>query len=145
MLIPKDATVVIPTFLGRLSYEEGDTYNPDRYLNHPRLAMDYAASSDYEKRDHYAYGAGRRICAGIHLAERTQWRIFAKLLWAFTIEPGVDERTGEVVELDTEAYDDNFAPWPIPFKLNFVPRSQKHVEIIQKEFQDVRPYLESWN
>jgi cytochrome P450 len=60
--------------LSHSQYDNPEVYNPDRYLNHPGLAMEYASSSDYQNRDHYTYGAGRRICAGIHLAERMQWR-----------------------------------------------------------------------
>ena len=65
MLIPKDAMVTIPAYvLGRLRYEDSDTYNHDRYINHSRLAADYATSPDYENRDHYAYGACHNSLSG---------------------------------------------------------------------------------
>lgn len=74
MLIPKDSTVILPTWGIHLSesmgYEKPEQYNPDRFLGFPKLADSYAGSPDYAKRDHYGYGAGRRICPGIHLAER---------------------------------------------------------------------------
>jgi cytochrome P450 len=120
------------------------SYNPDRYLDHPGLATEYAASSDYENRDHYTYGAGRRICAGIHLAERTQWRILARLLWAFRIEHAVDERTGEKIEIDTEAYEEKLITGPKPFRVQFVPRSQQHVRVIEKELEAVGELLKRW-
>ena len=59
-------------------------------------------------------------------------------------EPSRDETIGEVVDIDTEAYDDKIAPWPMPFKLMFIPRSRKHAEVVQKGLEDVRAYLKSW-
>lgn len=54
MLIPKDSTVVIPAYAIHRSdkfYEDPDQFKPQRYLDHPRLANDYAGSPDYENRD----------------------------------------------------------------------------------------------
>jgi len=35
----------------RFGYDDPDAFNPDRYLNHPRLANDYAGSPDFNNRD----------------------------------------------------------------------------------------------
>lgn len=55
MLIPKDATVVIPSYAihrsEKFNYKTPDEFNPQRYLNHPRLASDYAGSPDFNNRD----------------------------------------------------------------------------------------------
>jgi cytochrome P450 len=130
--------------LSHSAYDNPDIYNPDRYLKHPGLAMEYAASSDYENRDHYTYGAGRRICAGIHLAERTQWRMLARLLWAFRIEHAVDEITGEKITIDTEAYEEKLITGPKPFRARFIPRSQEHARVIKRELQAVSEVLKKW-
>lgn len=130
--------------LSHSQYDIPDAYNPDRYLNHPGLATEYASSSDYEKRDHYTYGAGRRICAGIHLAERTQWRMLARLLWAFRIEHAVEEKTGEKVEIDTEAYEEKLITGPKPFRVQFIPRSQEHVRVIERDLEAVSDLLNKW-
>ena len=147
-LIPKDATIIIPPYpLHRNLYENPEEYDPDRYIHHPRLAMDYAGSPDYMNRDHYTYGAGKRICPGIHLAERTQWRITARLIWAFNIEPGLDEATGLPIELDTsdDAFEEGLLAHAKPYKVRFLPRSEKHVEIIRKEYRNIESFLEKWN
>jgi cytochrome P450 len=144
MLIPKDATVFFPPHtLHHFGYTNPRIYNPDRFTDHPRLAMDYAGSSNYQNRDHYAYGGGRRICVGIHLAERTQWRITAKLLWAFRILPALDE-DGKEIKLDIGAYTDGLVTEPMPYRVRFVPRSERHVEVINKDFEDVREFLAQW-
>jgi cytochrome P450 len=53
MFIPKDTTVFIATWaIHHLDsiYEDSDKFNPDRYLDHPKLANDYAGASDYSMR-----------------------------------------------------------------------------------------------
>lgn len=84
MHIPKDSEVIINVWA--LHYDEKkwkspEHFIPERYQDYPELAPFYAASS--EKRDHVGYGASRRICPGIHLAERNLFIGAAKLLWAF--------------------------------------------------------------
>ena len=37
---------------------------PERFESYPALASTYAASGKWDERDHYGYGAGRRICPG---------------------------------------------------------------------------------
>ena len=55
MFIPKMSTIFIPIWAinhsEELGFKEPETYNPDRYLNHPKLANDYAGSADYNNRD----------------------------------------------------------------------------------------------
>lgn len=39
------------------------------------MANEYASSLEYLGRDRFSYGAGRRVCPGVQLAERNMWRI----------------------------------------------------------------------
>ena len=167
MLIPKDSTVFLPIWA--VHHAEGQGYNdsygfnPDRYIDHHKLANDYAGSADYSQRgksrsltitrsiltrrrnqDHYGYGAGRRMCPGVHLAERNQWRIVAKLLWAFEILEPTDPTTGKTMPLDVDAYSNGLLHAPLPFKVTFKPRSRAHVETISRAFkgamEDLKPF-----
>ena len=61
-----------------------DTFDPDNYKGVTALAPELATAADYERRDHYGYGSGRRLCPGIHLAERNLFLGVAKLLQAKT-------------------------------------------------------------
>jgi len=102
MLIPKDTTLFIPTWALHHSasiYSDPESFNPVRYAHHEKLANDYAGSGDWASRDHYNYGAGRRICPGIYLAERNMWRIASKLLWAFEFSEPIDPKTRKVKHL----------------------------------------------
>jgi len=134
--IPKGTSIFLATWAIHHTediYKGEDEFNPDRYLGYTRLANDYAGSPDWANRDHYGYGAGRRICPGIHLAERNMWRIAAKLLWAFEFSPAMDPETNEPIPIDTHAYTPGTAQFPLPFKVHIKPRSEEHIRQIRRE------------
>lgn len=143
MFIPKGTTLFIPTWALHHTdslYADSERFYPERYLGFEKLANDYAQSPDYEHRDHYNYGAGRRICPGMHLAERNMWRIAAKLLWAYEFAEPLDEQ-GNVIHLDPDAYNPGILQAPLPFKVRIKPRSAKHVAVIRKERADASAQL----
>ncbi|KAK2007388.1 cytochrome P450 2D18 [Colletotrichum eremochloae] len=148
-LIPAGSTVFIPAYgLNHQpdSFSEPEAYNPDRYLPVAhKLASELAASPNYSERDHYSYGAGRRLCPGVHMAERTQWRLIAQILWAFRIERAIGE-DGTVIEPDTSyaAYDDGFLSSPKEYRVRFVPRSEKHAEVVRREFREIEGFLKQY-
>lgn len=119
-------------------FEKPDTFNPGRYLHMTGLADEYAHAADPEARDHYAYGVGRRLCPGIHLAERTIFVITAKLLWAFDFQPKLDAN-GNRVKLDTSTtggYADGLTVGPIPFECDIKVRSEQKRAAILREFSE---------
>ncbi|KAF3016326.1 hypothetical protein E8E15_004453 [Penicillium rubens] len=87
-LIPQGSSIVLNVWgmhHDSERWQEPEHFQPERFADFPALASAYAAS---ERRDHLGYGAGRRICPGIHLAERNLIIGVAKLLWAFEfVEP----------------------------------------------------------
>jgi len=141
MLIPKNATVFVPVYaLHHTYYPDPETYNPDRFLDQPELSVDYVASKN---RDHYAFGAGRRVYAGIHLAERTLWRTIAQILWGFNIEQAVEEN-GDKIDLDEDAYTETLSWPPDPFQVRFIPRSEKHARVMRDASSEAEEYLGQW-
>lgn len=143
--------VILPTYALHHSEElfgkDHDDFNPDRYKGFDRLANDYAGSPDYEGRDHYGYGAGRRICPGIHLAERNMWRIAAKLLWAFEFSAPVDETTGKPIPLDTSlnAYTSGILIAPKKFRVTIKPRSEAHVAKIRRDKLQALEFMQQYD
>ncbi|OIW32566.1 cytochrome P450 [Coniochaeta ligniaria NRRL 30616] len=147
MFIPKDTTVFIPTWAlhhDQDIFEDPERFHPERYLSHPKLANDYAGSPEWAKRDHYNYGAGRRICPGIHLAERNMWRIAAKLLWAFEFSEPVDPTTGKVQHLDPDAYNPGILQAPLPYKVQIKVRSQAHADTIKREHEAALEFMKQY-
>jgi hypothetical protein len=94
---------------------------------------------------HYGYGAGRRLCPGIHLAERNMWRIAAKLLWAYEISEPIDPVTRKNIPLDANKYNPGILQAPLPFKVTIKPRSKQHVATIRRELEGSLEFLKEWN
>lgn len=138
MKLPKGTSVIIniwgihhdPT-----RHPNPGEFNPHRYQGQTRLAPVYANASDHEKRDHFGYGIGRRICPGIHLAERALWLATARILWAFKIQPKLDA-AGKPIPIDVEpttGYRDGFLNQCFPFEVDIKVRSEKRLEAILAE------------
>lgn len=75
----------------------------------------FSVTQNYEKRPHNTFGAGRRICPGSHVAERTLFVTMARLLWAFEFHPKRDAE-GKVVPIDRNAMTPGLIVGPMPFE-----------------------------
>lgn len=105
---------------------------PERYLNRPLSAADYINATDPYERDHFTYGAGRRVCPGVHVAERSLFINVSRVLWGFNIakKKGPD---GKLME-PTQEMVKGFFSVPIPFECEITPRSEKHAKLMREEF-----------
>ncbi|CVK96639.1 related to O-methylsterigmatocystin oxidoreductase [Fusarium mangiferae] len=137
--IPKNTVVCLSQYV--LHFDEtrwedgGKRFDPSRYLDYPHKAGVYAASGDVKSRDHFDFGAGRRICPGMHLAENSLFITLAKILWAFRIEPGRGPDGESLpVDLSDEAYEPGINTLPKPFKARFVPRNETRAQVLRKEW-----------
>jgi cytochrome P450 len=118
-------------------FSEPAKFNPSRYKGKTRPAAEYAAAPDHTNRDHYIYGAGRRICPGIHLAEREMFVGTAKLVWAFEFQQKRDHQ-GRPIPIDTDpvsGYTEGFLVCPKDFACSIKPRSARRAETIVREFE----------
>ncbi|KPM40123.1 hypothetical protein AK830_g6429 [Neonectria ditissima] len=142
MFIPKNTAVSINQYA--LHFDAGkwtdpERFDPSRYLDYPHKAGVYAASGDAQSRDHFDFGAGRRICPGMHLAENSLFITLAKILWAFKIEPPVDGQGNEMpVDLTDAAYEEGVNTLPKPFKARFVPRNERRAEVLRTEWREAQ-------
>ena len=140
MTIPKDTTVIINTWglhHDPARHPNPDVFEPERFRGRIALAPEYAASADYENRDHYGYGSGRRICPGIHLAERNLFLGMAKLIWAFNFKEKKDAQ-GRIIDIDIDArtgYTEGFLHCPKDFEADIQPRSETRRDTIMREFE----------
>ncbi|KNG87439.1 hypothetical protein ANOM_004280 [Aspergillus nomiae NRRL 13137] len=87
--IPKDARLHLNAWA--ISHDPKRHENPDRfwaerYADDHTTTMQSINSSDVTKRDHFAFGAGRRICPGYHVAERSLAIAMMRILWAFEVK-----------------------------------------------------------
>ncbi|KAK1846604.1 cytochrome p450 [Colletotrichum chrysophilum] len=128
MLIPAGTTII-----GNLwaihrnprDYPNPDEVRPERFLDEAQRRPNPS------KRGIFTFGWGRRVCSGQPLAEQGVWFTMVELLWAFRMR-SVDDQ-GNDKKLDIFAFNNSPAPRPLPFNVEFTPRSEKIEEIIRQE------------
>ncbi|KAH8807119.1 putative cytochrome P450 oxidoreductase [Xylogone sp. PMI_703] len=123
-------------------YPEPRRFNPDRFKDYVQNAAESASNPDASKRDHFTFGAGRRICPGIHVAERSLFLGISRLLWAFDITSTTDT-TGKQLLPDQDHLTQGFVCMPEPFKCRIVARSAARARIIEEEWEEAQKQLNS--
>jgi cytochrome P450 len=138
MFIPKGATIVLNVWgihHDPNTYPDPERFEPSRFESFPSLAPAYTATGEWDKRDHYGYGAGRRICPGIHLAERNLFIGVAKLLWAFEFTQPV----GSYSDIDPESgTSQGFLHCPKEYGCGIRLRDPEKRETIEREFREAQ-------
>ncbi|KAJ9501497.1 hypothetical protein H2202_003291 [Exophiala xenobiotica] len=141
--IPRGAAVIHNVYsinMDPARYPDPRRFEPDRYKDDFQNAADAATASDVSKRDHFTFGAGRRLCQGIHVAERSLFLGIARLAWAFDVNPATDS-DGKPIIPDTDSYTSGFVVMPTPFKARLTPRSEKRAEIVRVEWKQAEEEL----
>lgn len=141
MALPKGSTVILNVWglhHDSIRFPNPDEFDPERFAGRTLLSPVYASAADYESRDHYSYGSGRRICPGIHLAERNLFLGMAKLLWAFEFSESKDEHENPIpLNVDPKtAYSEGFLHCPKPFDCEIRLRSDERGLTIAREFAE---------
>ena len=138
MFLPKGSTVVLNVWAMHHDVEtwkDPEHFIPERYESYRSLASHYAASGQWNERDHYGYGAGRRICPGIHLAERNLFIGVAKLLWAFKFEV----KKGQSINTSAETgLSQGFLHCVKEYGSSITLRSEAKRETILREFEEAQ-------
>lgn len=144
MSIPSNSTVIINVWAlhnDERRWKSPDHFVPERYEHYPALAPVYAASKDFDKRDHLGYGASRRICPGIHLAERNLFIATAKLLWAFDISAGPEAAIDASAETGSSQ---GFMHCVKDYNCRIQVRSEQRRFTIEKELEEAQGVFESY-
>ncbi|KAJ6147152.1 phenylacetate hydroxylase pahA-Penicillium chrysogenum [Penicillium chrysogenum] len=100
-------------------FKDADKFIPERYLE----------ASEGAGTPHYAYGAGSRMCAGSHLANRELFTAFIRLITAFNMHTAKETADRPILN----AIECNLIPTalttePKPFKVGFSARDPKKLE-----------------
>lgn len=142
--IPKGA-IIIPNAwaiqMDEKRHPEPRRFEPARYLGDNTTAHESAILPDPRQRDHFTFGAGRRLCLGIDVADTSMFLAIARMLWAFDFAKAKDGN-GNEVSPDPEAFTAGLAAGPVDFPADITPRSEKHAEILKMEWESAQTKLD---
>ena len=113
-----------------------------RYIDDQQTSIDAANNPDATKRDHFVFGAGRRRCQGMHIADRSMFLAISRLLWAFDFQRPVDPVTHKEIVPHMDDLVEGFLAIPEPFKANIVPRSAEKAQCVRDEWKQVSQLLD---
>ena len=140
--IPAGAGVVLNTYgihMDPVRYPNPRTFDPDRFANDTLSAYDSLNVADVSKRDHFTFGAGRRACPGMHIAERSLFLGISRMLWAFDFLPALDAEGKEMMP-DIEKLTPGLVASPVAFQARITPREGR-AEVIRREWKEAKEEL----
>ncbi|KAJ7486314.1 cytochrome P450 [Mycena galericulata] len=105
------------------TYPDPHAFKPERFL------LDGKHNPAVKDPDCAAFGFGRRICPGRHMARSSIWFTVVSILATFNIDKALDE-AGRTIE-PTFEYLSAIVSAPLPFKCSITPRSKEAVALIQ--------------
>ncbi|KAJ4309594.1 hypothetical protein N0V94_008858 [Neodidymelliopsis sp. IMI 364377] len=106
---------------------------PERYEGDLTTSEQSKNSANVKDRDHFAFGSGRRVCPGYHVAERSLAIAIMRLVWAFEIVPAPNAK----LPLDSRDYPGEMPGNPgehMPVMLRV--RSEEKRRVINREFEN---------
>jgi len=117
-------------------------FDPSRYAEDFQTASEAASNPDATKRDQFVFGAGRRVCQGMHIAERSLFLGISRMLWGFNFEKATDG-DGKEITPDINKLTEGLFVMPQPFPAKITPRSEKHAARIRQEWTDSQTLLDA--
>ncbi|RKL26376.1 hypothetical protein BFJ72_g13772 [Fusarium proliferatum] len=149
--IPKNCVVRVNHWMMHSNderYANPEKFDPERFIDHTQSAAASANAVDTSGRDHFSYGGGKRICPGIHLAERSLFMMTSRMLQTFKFGRPLDPKSGTPRELTVEDIGVSTSLIMTPgsdFDVSFEPRSEKIEQLLESEWlEKVAHQGESW-
>lgn len=91
-----------------------EVFNVERFLDDSEIGT-----------PHYAYGAGSRMCAGSHLANRELYTAFIRLITGFQLFPAKDAADAPIMDaIECNAIPTSLTTDPKPHKIGLKPRNE---------------------
>ncbi|KAF4219077.1 hypothetical protein CNMCM5878_003932 [Aspergillus fumigatiaffinis] len=118
-------------------YPEPDRFIPERWQGQLETSRDGTVRWRTPLTN---WGAGRRICPGQHVAERSILLVTALLLWGFNIEKARG-RNGNEIPIDVGRFLPGIAARPSPFQASITPRSAGHARRMRDEWAEAMEAL----
>ncbi|KAH8556200.1 cytochrome P450 [Umbelopsis sp. PMI_123] len=125
-VIPAKATVVINAYSIHRDpnrYDEPNKFDPTRHMDYVKGNSGRRFKQNVDDRPHLAFSTGRRVCVGIHLAERSLYMATAALVACYRFEGSVDVSRSKGNVSTTYS--------PIHYHVRLVPRHDAIHKLIQ--------------
>jgi len=116
-------------------------FDPTRYINDDQTAAEAASNPIASKRDHFVFGAGRRLCQGMHIAERSLFLAISRLLWTFDLRTARNADGDEIVP-DAADLTEGLMIQPKPFPASIVPRNSDKAQMVKDEWEKMEELLD---
>ncbi|KAK4555386.1 hypothetical protein LTR86_007683 [Recurvomyces mirabilis] len=116
-------------------YPDADSFRPERWLEPSWPTFKEPLTTHPNLQNFSAFGFGRRICAGQHIAERSLYIEIAKIAWCCHISQ-VENETGIPIPPPDYDYVAGFNTHPKDFMFNLKARPGR-IEVIEREYQTV--------
>ncbi|KAI9431005.1 cytochrome P450 [Lactarius psammicola] len=104
-------------------FPDQETFKPGRFLNEDGIFRDDPTIS-------FAFGAGKRICPGRHLAEATLFIVTASVFSVFNVTKAKDEN-GHETPVTPAMQNDAVASHPVKFECAINPRDKVAEDLIK--------------
>ncbi|KAI5922679.1 cytochrome P450 [Camillea tinctor] len=117
-------------------------FDPTRWAHDSQTSVEAATNRDATKRDHFVFGAGRRLCQGMHIADRSMFLGISRLLWAFDFKQPIDPSTGQEIIPDMNDLSEGLFVQPNPFEVVITPRSEHKAECVRNEWKNMTELLD---
>ncbi|KII83911.1 hypothetical protein PLICRDRAFT_118622 [Plicaturopsis crispa FD-325 SS-3] len=143
VLYPKDAVLFINTwaiFHDERYYDRPHEFIPERFLKHP-LGIKDESTDDPARRQNMLFGGGRRVCPGIAFAKTSLEINVPNFIWAFEFSPEIDAATGKPIPPNINNFASGITATPGRFKCTIKPRSQNHLDVIERQFAKAAEFL----
>jgi hypothetical protein len=105
-------------------------FDPSRFKDDNQSEFESATNSDPTQRQNWVFGAGRRLCQGMHIAERSLFLAISRLVWAYNFEKAKDAN-GRPITPDTEDLIGGLTVIPADFEAVITPRSKAKADIVK--------------
>ncbi|KAJ5659297.1 cytochrome P450 oxidoreductase [Penicillium longicatenatum] len=143
--IPQGATVINNVWAIHMDPDRSDeprVFKPERFIG-DNTTLFQSAIGDTKKRDNFVFGAGRRMCQGIHIAERSLFLGISRLMWSFNFSPIKD------FKYDIEDLVGGLTVQPNEYPAHVEPRSMDKAKIIRESVAECEklldPHTLQWN
>ncbi|PLW55796.1 hypothetical protein PCANC_01559 [Puccinia coronata f. sp. avenae] len=139
-LIPKGTAVVANHWsihLDEDTYRDAHKFIPERFI-HPQTGL--LVGTRWSVYGHHAFGFGRRICPGLHIANKSLFITFTRLLWSFDIRMKASPSMQSTQEfIESVKFSTGFSSHPVDLDdslIEIVPRDSRTLRVVSEAIEN---------